>query len=48
LGGPDGKRQLGITRCRKELNIKMDLQEVRWRAKNWIDKLQDREGDGGL
>jgi hypothetical protein len=28
VGKPEGKRQLGRTRCRWEDNIKMDLQEV--------------------
>jgi hypothetical protein len=30
VGRPYGKRPLGITRCRWEDNIKMDLQEVGW------------------
>jgi len=28
VGKPEGKRQLGRTRCRWEDDIKMDLQEV--------------------
>ena len=28
VGKPDGKRPLGIPRCRWEDNIKMDLEEV--------------------
>ena len=29
-GGTEGRRPLGKPRCRKEDNIKMDFQEVRW------------------
>jgi hypothetical protein len=40
LGGKtEGKRPLGIPRCRWEDNIKMDLQEVRLRG---MDLAQDR------
>jgi hypothetical protein len=31
VGKPEGKRPLGRPRHRGEDNIKMDLQEVRWR-----------------
>ena len=41
MGGLEGKRPLGRPRCRQEANNKMDLQEVGWRGKNWIDQLQD-------
>ena len=37
-----GKRALGRPRHRWEDNIKMDLQEVGWRGKDWIDLAQDR------
>jgi hypothetical protein len=32
VGRPEGKRPLVRPRCRWEVNIKMDLQEVEWRA----------------
>jgi hypothetical protein len=34
---------LGRSRSRWEDNIKMDLQEVRWRGMDWIDVAQDRD-----
>ena len=34
---PEGKRPLGRPRCRWEDNIKMDLQEVGFGGKNWIE-----------
>jgi hypothetical protein len=40
---PKGKRPLLIPRRRWEDNIKMDLQEVGWRAMNWIDLDQVRD-----
>jgi hypothetical protein len=30
IGKRGGKRPLGRPRCRKEYNIKLDLQEIRW------------------
>jgi len=42
VGKPKGKRQLGRPRCRWEVNIKMDLQEVEW-GMDWIDLAQDRD-----
>jgi hypothetical protein len=30
VGKPEGKRPLGIPRCRRENNIKMDLKEIEW------------------
>jgi hypothetical protein len=42
VGRPDGRRPLGRPRRRWEYNIKMDLQEVRWRCIDWIDMAQDR------
>jgi len=30
VGKPKGKRPLGRLRCRWEVNIKMDLEEVEW------------------
>ena len=43
VGKPEGKRPLGRPRCRWEDNIKMDLQEVRCGAMDWIDLTQDRD-----
>jgi hypothetical protein len=46
VGKPEGKRTLGRPRHRWEGNIKMDLQEVGWRA--WTGLLWLRIGtDGG-
>jgi hypothetical protein len=43
VGRPEGRRPLGRPRRRWEDNIKMDLQEVRWRGMDWIDMAQDRD-----
>jgi len=44
IGGEiEGKRPLGRNRCRRENNIKVDLQEVGSRM-NWIDLAKDRDG----
>jgi hypothetical protein len=37
VGKREGKRPLGRTRCRREGNIKMDIQEIDWRSVDWID-----------
>jgi hypothetical protein len=42
-GKPEGKIQLGRTRCRWEDNIKMDLREVGWGGMDWIHLAQDRD-----
>jgi len=42
-GRPDGKRPLGRPRRRWEDNIKMDLQKVGWKGKDWIDLAQDSD-----
>jgi len=39
----EGNRPLGRFRCRREDNIKMDLQEVGWGDMDWIDLAQDRD-----
>ena len=44
LGKPEGKRPLGRLGCRWEDNIKVDLQEVRWRGMESFDMAQDRDG----
>jgi len=41
VGKPADKRPLGSPRGRWEDNIKVDLQEVRCRAMDWIDLAQD-------
>jgi hypothetical protein len=43
VGKPKGKRPLGRPRRRWEDNIKMDLQEVEFRGKDWIDLAQNRD-----
>jgi hypothetical protein len=40
---PEGKRPLGRPRCRWVDNIKMDLREVGWNGRDWIDLTQDRD-----
>jgi hypothetical protein len=42
-GKPEGKRQLGRSRCRWEDNIKMDLQEVGCGIMDWIELARDRD-----
>jgi len=42
MGKPERKRPLGRPRRRWNVNIKMDLQEVGWRDRDWIDLAQDR------
>ena len=43
VGKPEGKRPLGIPRCRSEDNIKMDLQEVGGGCGDWMELAQDRD-----
>jgi hypothetical protein len=44
MGKPEGKRPLGRPRRGWEDNIKMDLQEVRWRGRgDWMELAQDRD-----
>jgi hypothetical protein len=43
VGKPEGKRQLGKPRHRWEDNIKMNLQEIGWVGRDWIDLAQDRD-----
>jgi hypothetical protein len=43
VGKPDGKRPLGRPRRRCVDNIKMDLREVGWDGRDWIDLAQDRD-----
>jgi hypothetical protein len=43
VGKPEEKKPLGRPRRRWEDNIKMDFQEVGWRAMDWIDLAQNRD-----
>ena len=42
-GTPTGKRPLGMSRCRWEDNIRMDLKEIGVYTRNLIDSAQDRD-----
>jgi hypothetical protein len=42
VGKPEGRRPLGRPRRRWVDNIKMDLREVGWDGRDWIDLAQDR------
>jgi hypothetical protein len=43
VGKPEGKRLLGRPRRRWVENIKMDLREIGWDGRNWIELAQDRD-----
>jgi hypothetical protein len=43
VGKPEGKRPLGRRRRRRVDNIKMDLGEIGWSDKVWIDLPQNRD-----
>jgi hypothetical protein len=43
VGKPEGKRPLGRLRRRWVDNINMDLREVGWDGRDWIDLAQDRD-----
>ncbi|KAJ4450642.1 hypothetical protein ANN_02071 [Periplaneta americana] len=43
VGRPEGKRPLGRLRCSWEDNIKMDLREVGYDGRDWINLAQDRD-----
>ena len=40
---PEGKRPLGMPRCRWEDNIKTDLREVGCDPRDWIAHAEDRD-----
>jgi hypothetical protein len=43
VGKQEGKRPLGRPRRRSVFNIKMDLREIGWDGKDWINVAQDRD-----
>jgi hypothetical protein len=43
VGNPEGKRPLGRPKRMWVNNNKMDLREIRWDDRDWIDLAQDRD-----
>jgi hypothetical protein len=43
VGNPEGKRLLGRPRRRLVDNIKIDLREIGWDGRDWINLAQDRD-----
>jgi hypothetical protein len=43
VGKPEGKRPLGRPTHRCENNIRMDLREIGWGGRDWIDLAHDRD-----
>jgi hypothetical protein len=43
VGNPEEKRPLGRARRRWVDNIKMDLREIGWDGRDWINLAQDRD-----
>jgi hypothetical protein len=43
VGKSEGKRPLARPRCRWLDNIKMDLREIGWDGRDWIELNQDRD-----
>ena len=43
VGKPEGKRPLARPRCRREDNIKMDLQEVGRGCGDWMELAEDMD-----
>jgi hypothetical protein len=43
VGKPEGKRPLGRPRCISVENVKMDLREIQWDGRDWIELAQDRD-----
>jgi predicted small integral membrane protein len=42
VGKPESKRPMGRLRCRRDDNIKMDLQEAGYGGMDWIELAQNR------
>jgi hypothetical protein len=42
VGKLEGKRPLGKPRRRRVDNIKMNLREIGWDGRDWIELIQDR------
>jgi hypothetical protein len=42
-GKPEGKKPLGRPRRRWVDNIKMDLRDIGWDGRDWIELAQDRD-----
>jgi hypothetical protein len=43
VGKPEGKRPLGRPRSRWVNNMKMDLGDIGWDGRDWIELAQDRD-----
>jgi hypothetical protein len=43
MGNPEGKRPLGRYKHRREVNISMDLREIKLGCMDWIQLAQDRD-----
>jgi hypothetical protein len=43
VGKPEGKRPLGRPRHRWVDNIKIDLTEIGWDGRDWLELAQDRD-----
>jgi hypothetical protein len=43
VGNPEGNRPLKRPRCRRVDNIKMDLREIGWDGRDWLDLDQGRD-----
>jgi hypothetical protein len=43
VGKPEGKSPLGRPRRRWVDNIKMELREIGWNGRDWIELAQDRD-----
>jgi hypothetical protein len=48
VGKPEENRPLGRPRRKWVDNIKMDLREIRWDGRDWIDLAQERDKWKGL
>jgi hypothetical protein len=48
VGKPEERKPLGRPRPRGVCKIKMDLREIEWDGKDWIDVARDRDQWGFL